>query len=187
MYVVSNPEEFNDVATIINSTGIVPAQPNEPQNPVLGQLWFDTATGVLKQWNGTAWVPYSGGVSAEWLFGTGVPANTLGSDGQIYYATDTANVYKKASGAWVFQFTIIAAASSVAWTNVTGKPAFYYEHPFSDSTNIVINHNLGIKPSGIRVVDSGGTQWYGFNVVYTDLNNLTISFASLFGGSVYLS
>jgi len=187
MTLVSNPEEFNDVAFIINSTGVVVAQPNEPQNPVVGQFWFDTSTGVLKQWNGTVWNPYMGGVSSEWLFGTGVPANSLGSDGQIYYATDTANVYKKVAGAWVLQFTITASATSVAWTNVTGKPSFYFEHPFANSTNIVINHNLGTKPGGIRVIDSGGTEWFGFTVTYTDSNNLTIVFSNLFGGTVYLS
>ncbi len=56
----------------------------------------------------------------------------------------------------------------------------------SASTMWTVNHNLGVKPGGVTVVDSGDTVVYG-NVVYTNLNTLTISFAAAFGGKAYLS
>lgn len=37
---------------------------------------------------------------ATWTSGTGVPADTLGSDGDFYLRTDTGDVYKKVAGTW---------------------------------------------------------------------------------------
>ena len=54
------------------------------------------------------------------------------------------------------------------------------------STLWTVTHNLGVKPGGITVVDSGDTVVYG-NVAYTNLNTLTISFAAAFGGKAYIS
>ena len=48
-----------------------------------------------------------------------------------------------------------------------------------------INHNLGKFPS-VSIVDSAGTVVIG-DVSHTDINNLTISFASGFAGTAYLN
>lgn len=50
-----------------------------------------------------------------------------------------------------------------------------------------INHNLGYKPGGIMVFDSGDTQWLG-QVTHIDDNTLTIDFnGNTFGGKAYIS
>lgn len=41
----------------------------------------------------------------EWLVGSGVPANTLGNDGQFFLNTD-GDLYQKVSGSWQFQLTL---------------------------------------------------------------------------------
>lgn len=125
-----------------------------------------------------------GSTGGDWLYGTGAPAGSLGADNNIYYDQQTGNVYKKVAGAWALQFTI--QASGVAWGNITGKPNLSFTYDFNDSRNIVINHNMGKKPA-IKVLDSAGSQWYTDTVVYTDLNNLVISFRPLFTGQVILS
>lgn len=42
-------------------------------------------------------------ITSDILFGTGVPSDSLGTDGQVYVDTSTENVYKKVSGHWVLQ------------------------------------------------------------------------------------
>jgi len=46
----------------IPTRGFVPeASATPPASPVVGQMWTDTATGVVKVWNGAAWVRTDGG------------------------------------------------------------------------------------------------------------------------------
>lgn len=129
-----------------------------------------------------------GANAGAWLFDTGAPSNSLGTDGQTYLNTANGDVYQKASGVWTYQFTL--TATSIDWTNVTNKPDLSVTFPFSDSTNIVVaNHGMKKKPS-IRVIDSGGTEWYGWNVTYTGaggLDGVVVSFTSLFSGELILS
>lgn len=52
--------------------------------------------------NGTNGSNGSNGTNgATWLSGTGVPADTLGVDGDFYLRSDTGDVYKKAAGTWL--------------------------------------------------------------------------------------
>lgn len=37
---------------------------------------------------------------ATWYTGSGVPADTLGVDNDLYLDVDTSNVYKKVAGTW---------------------------------------------------------------------------------------
>lgn len=48
-----------------------------------------------------------------WLHGNGVPANTLGIDGDFYIVDDDTDApyYRKVSGAWVFQRNLVGAGS----------------------------------------------------------------------------
>jgi hypothetical protein len=77
-------------------------------------------------------------------------------------------------------------SGSSDWSDITNKPALYYTGTFTDSTNIVITHNMRKYPS-IRVIDTGGTEWHGGVVTYTDLNNIKVKFSYLFGGTIYLT
>jgi hypothetical protein len=63
-----------------------------------------------------------------------------------------------------------------------GNFAFTQASPASTWT---ISHGLGYRPN-ISVVDSAGSQVEG-NVVWTDINNLTITFSGAFSGVAYLS
>ena len=135
---------------------------------------------------GVAGAPGQNGTDAgAWLSGIVAPNNALGNDGQIYINTATGQVYRKTAGIWNIDFTL--SATSIDWVNVTNKPTLYTEFNFNDARHIVINHNLGTKPGGIRVVDTGGNTWEGFSVNYVDANNLVITFNYFFGGTVYLS
>jgi hypothetical protein len=49
-----------------------------------------------------------------------------------------------------------------------------------------INHNLGYRPAGVMVMDSGGTEVEGL-VSYPDLNTVVITFSAPFAGTAYLS
>lgn len=44
-----------------------------------------------------------GGSTFQYLFGSGVPLNTLGLDGDLYQDTSNGNQYKKIAGVWVLQ------------------------------------------------------------------------------------
>ena len=55
----------------------------------------------------------------------------------------------------------------------------------SPASTWTIAHNLGYRPN-ISVVDSAGSQVEG-NAVWTDINNLTITFSGAFSGVAYLS
>lgn len=63
-----------------------------------------------------------------------------------------------------------------AYNHIQGTPAAVW----------AISHGLGYNPAGIIVVDSGGSEVEGI-VSYIDINNLTITFLSSFGGDAYLS
>lgn len=62
-----------------------------------------------------------------------------------------------------------------------------YTHVQASATNTwSVNHNLGVHPGGVTVVDSGDNIVYG-DVLYVNDNTLTITFSSAFGGKVYIS
>lgn len=62
---------------------------------------------------------------------------------------------------------------------------FYRHNQGGPSTHWVIQHNLGFYPA-VTVQDSAGSVVYG-DVVYVDVNNVTITFDSAFGGYANLS
>ena len=62
--------------------------------------------------------------------------------------------------------------------------AFAYTQQ-TPSSSWIIKHNLNFHPN-VTVVDSAGTIVEG-EIQYTDMNNLTLTFASAFSGNAYLS
>ena len=64
------------------------AAPNQPSNPVIGQLWMDTASDSIKVYNGNLFVRI-----ANANIGTSAPDNP--ESGQMYFDTtsQTFNVY----------------------------------------------------------------------------------------------
>lgn len=72
---------------------------------------FSTVTAIAFYKDGKQGPPGPSG--GEWLFDTGAPANSLGQDNQIYYDGSSGDIYKKVSGAWVYQFTLTATPAPV--------------------------------------------------------------------------
>jgi hypothetical protein len=61
-----------------------------------------------------------------------------------------------------------------------------YHHDQAVAAQVwTINHNLGFNPS-VNVQDSAGTLVFG-NVVYVDVNTVTVTFSAAFGGVADLS
>ena len=65
-----------------------------------------------------------------------------------------------------------------------GRVSYIHTQGVSSDT-WVINHNLGFYPN-LTIQDSAGTIYEG-EIVYTDLNNLTVTFSASFAGNAYLS
>jgi hypothetical protein len=84
--------------------------------------------------------------------------------------------------------TIFSGGGSgpVDWAAITSKPSLYYTATFADARSIIINHNMKKYPA-VRVIDTGGTEWYGGKITYTDLNNIKVEFSYLFAGTIYLA
>lgn len=74
---------------------------------------FDPATNTI------TWAP-GGGSGVQWLTGAGAPSSGTGSNGDMYLNTTNADVYKKVSGAWVFQTNIKGATGVTGATGATG-------------------------------------------------------------------
>lgn len=102
---------------------------------------------------------------------------------------ETLDIVSSTNKAIVAYGTTIAGSGggggSSAWADITGKPQLYYTGTFTDARNITVTHNMRKYP-GYRVVDTGGTEWFGGEVTYTDLNTIKVSFNYLFGGTIYL-
>lgn len=58
-----------------------PRQNGAPSSPVAGQLYYDTGTNILYWWNGSIWVPASGG-------GAGIEYENVWAAGTAYQAGD---------------------------------------------------------------------------------------------------
>jgi|SaaInlV_100m_DNA_3_1039692.scaffolds.fasta_scaffold00696_3 hypothetical protein len=85
------------------------------------------------------------------------------------------------------------AAASITGTapnqtlNLTIPQSGAHKHTQGAASNEwTIVHNLGYRPGGLKVIDSGGTEVVG-NVTYSSVNQLVINFSSSFGGTAYLS
>ena len=86
------------------------------------------------------------------------------------------------------QVLIGTTTGEYTWVDAdtTGGQDKNYVHDQGTASNVwTINHNLGKYPS-ITVFDSAGTQVEG-EVVFTDLNNLTITFNGGFSGTATLN
>jgi hypothetical protein len=60
----------------------------------------------------------------------------------------------------------------------------HYTHTQNTSSNVwVVNHNLGKNPA-VSIVDTGGNEVEG-DVLYVNLNSLTLTFSAPFSGKAY--
>lgn len=140
-----------------------------PASPADGDLWFDSTNGyALRQWNGTAWVPYQFGTNA--IAAGSVTAQLIAADaiiaGKIAAGAITAD--KIAAGtiiAGVVDGTIIMGASFIAdgtsgeFLGYTGEPA---------------NGNLNVSASPVAGTDGYSNSYKDGVTVYNDAASLQL-------------
>jgi hypothetical protein len=119
------------------------------------------------------------------LSGSGAPENTLGINGDFYLDTafeDGRPKYHlygpKVNDEWPDTYVDLFTLPESVYVHTQNTPA----------SSWVIDHNLGFFPN-ITVVDSSfpvPNQAEG-NIVYNNLNRVTIDFSAAFAGKAYLS
>jgi hypothetical protein len=116
------------------------------------------------------------------LNGSGAPEDTLGINGDFYLDVAFEDGRPK--------YHLYGPKDNDVWpetyVDLFTLPESVYVH--SQNTPLsswVIEHNLEFFPN-VTVVDSGGTQVEG-NVVYNNINSVTIDFSTAFAGKAYLS
>lgn len=94
--------------------------------------------------------------------------------------------------------TAVGHAYGVASLDATGKiptsqlPAGGGATPAFEWTQVApasvwtIPHNLGYRPPGVRVKDSGGSDWYGWSITDVDLNTVAIDVGVAIAGTAEL-
>lgn len=175
------------------------------KNPVLnqGEPGFEIDTNKLKcgdgitQWNTLPYLTGEGGGSI-WRVGSGVPDNSLGSNNDYYLNSLNSDVYLKALGVYSLVANIKGSPGvgvptggssgqlleKLSNTNYdTGWKSRNFSQDFSNSSTVVVNHNLGYRPS-VTVIDTAGDEVEGM-VTHNGINSLTIVFSASFGGTVY--
>lgn len=63
----------------------------------------------------------------------------------------------------------------------------YHHEQSTPSDTWVIVHNLGFRPAGLRVFDSGGNEWEPQDITHNSVNQITLTFRDAFGGNADLS
>lgn len=96
----------------LTAAGGIP-RPGDTTNALLRKLVF--AIGAVISGGGGS----TGGSGV--LIGHGVPAASLGSDGNIYFDLDSSDVYEKVGGAWVLEGNL-AGAGGAAFIQGSGAP-----------------------------------------------------------------
>jgi hypothetical protein len=63
-----------------------------------------------------------------------------------------------------------------------------YEHQQVVASSVwTIHHNLGFKPGGVRIYDSAGNSWFGWDSQDIDVNTLQVDIGVSMGGHAELS
>lgn len=151
-----------------------PVQATAPTNPVIGQLWFNSNTGQLEVWSGTAWVPSTAGFLA--LSGGAMTGNLIldgppSEAGNPDQAATRGYVDSKITGSVQFIGTISAPSGTVTYTVSSGISASVLVDPSTVKDTYVICSASGTIPPtetylpGVQMqvgdwVISDGTQWY---------------------------
>jgi hypothetical protein len=87
-------------------------------------------------------VSRAGPAGKGWVFANGAPTDDLGRIGELYLDTETFDVYGPKTSVWPPDpFASLKVADSVAWVDVTGKPATFppstHAHVIADITGLV--------------------------------------------------
>lgn len=162
--------------------GISSSGPTAPTNPVVGELWYNTNTGQLMVWNGTAWVPQdmgflplTGGQMTGNLILDGPPSEA----GNPNQAATRGYVDGHITGSMQFIGTMNAPTGGVTYTAASGigtpNVPMSLVNPATVKDSYVICAVSGTIPASspylagtaLQVGDwviSDGTQWYTIQV-----------------------
>ena len=116
------------------------------------------------------------------LSGSGSPEDTLGINGDFYLDIEVVGGRPK--------YHLYGPKANDIWpetyVDLFTLPESIYVHSQNiASTSWEVEHNLGFFPN-VTVVDSAETQVEG-NVIYNNMNRVTIEFSTAFAGKAYLS
>ena len=149
-----------------------------PRNPIQGQLWYDTSTGVnsLKLYDGTSWVN-AGGLKK----GNNAPAVASSLTGDLWADTDNNQLYIFTGSAWTlvgpeYSAGLLTGANPLTVTGkdevnytvlqieVQGNPiAIYSTRSFSPKSTIVGFSIIqpGLNLSSANIAGAGIGKYYG--------------------------
>ena len=102
--------DLNDLASALQSAN---SGPTEPANKAAGLIWYDTASGWLKRWDGAAWIPHS-------KVSEGVPQfiGIAASDQSTAITTGAA----KATFIIPIKFKVLSVVASLKTASTSGAP-----------------------------------------------------------------
>lgn len=129
-----------------------------PSHPSLGQIYFDSTTNRLKQWNGTSWVVVGMIVEASSNNGK---IKVDGSDITVYTlptaASDTLGGVKVGSKLSIANDGTLSADAQ-AWNDITGKPSIDSAPTSGHNSNLVSSGGVYTAIQN-AIVDSTNVFW----------------------------
>jgi hypothetical protein len=151
-----------------------PVQPTAPNTPDVGDLWFNSNTGQLEQWNGTAWVPATAGflpISGGAMTGNLILDGPPSEGGNPDQAATRGYVDSRITGSVQFIGTIDAQSGVVTYTVSSGITGTVLVDPTTVKDTYVICSVSGTLPAtypflpgqAMQVGDwviSDGTDWF---------------------------
>jgi hypothetical protein len=117
------------------------------------------------------------------LNGTGVPAESLGLEGDFYYDKNTTRFYgpKQADNTWAGATSYLLSTQTLTYpfmlTQITGPVNGVYSLRITH--NLQYNPNVTVKNSAGDILETG--------IDYNSINQITLTMAQPFSGTAYLS
>ena len=117
-----------------------------PQNPVEGQIYYNSSEKIIYQFNGTVWVPIgTGGSSVATSVQTSADAPQNPTEGQIYYDTGDQIIYQYNGTEWEPVGASAVTKESIGLGNVDNTSDATKK---SDFTGTIANGDTGFVTGG---------------------------------------
>lgn len=105
-----------------------------------------------------------------------------GADGRSAYQVAVSNGFVGSEADWLLSL----ASGTPDWNLIINKPVMTDRRDFLNTNVIVFAHNMQKYPA-VYIEDTGGNRWFPTTIDYPTLNDITITFDSVFSGTVYLA
>lgn len=130
--------------------------------------------------------------NAAMLAGNGPPPSNIGEAGDFWLDQTAYVLYGPKTGSgWPGSGTSLQGPQGDP--GIQGEPGepgsapqAYVHSQIPPSDTWVVVHNLGYRPGGVIIIDSGGTTVEG-EMTYDSVNQITLIFSAAFSGTAYLS